>query len=202
MLRLLKLGPRLLLLRWLPFGFATRWLLRLGIWSGIGYTVYRALKPPLQPLKAPAMPPSQSGWAPPVTSTPNESARAFASVDDVAVEEALIDDIVADVSEAEAIANEVIALELDPDDTVVAETISVESDGLTTIDLEIESPATVNWVRGDGTEHCPPGYPVKAKASSLIYHTDESRNYEVTIPDVCFASAEDAAAAGYRAPFR
>ncbi len=202
MMRLLKFVPGLLFLRWLPFGFTTRWLLRLGIWSGIGYTVYRTLKPPVQPLKAPSVPPARSGWAPPVASTPDESARAFASAEEDAVVEEFLDEIVAEMAEAEALADEVIALELDPEDVVVAETISIDSDGVATIELEIESPGSANWVRGDGTERCPPGFPVKAKASSLIYHTHESRNYDTTIPDVCFASAEDAAAAGYRAPLR
>lgn len=59
-----------------------------------------------------------------------------------------------------------------------------------------------DWVRGDGSEDCPESHPVKAKASSMIYYVPESRHYSLTTPDVCFASAADAEAAGYRAPRR
>lgn len=55
-------------------------------------------------------------------------------------------------------------------------------------------------VPGDGTAICPPDFPVKGNAQSKIYHTRESRTYEQTIPEFCFASAEAAEAAGFRAP--
>jgi hypothetical protein len=53
-------------------------------------------------------------------------------------------------------------------------------------------------VRGDGTVSCPPGFPVKGNAHSMIYHTAESRVYEQTIAELCFSSAEAAEIAGYR----
>ncbi len=59
-----------------------------------------------------------------------------------------------------------------------------------------------DWVRGDGTIDCPEEHPVKAKATSMIYYVPESGHYDRTIPDVCFATALDAEAAGYRAPRR
>jgi hypothetical protein len=55
-------------------------------------------------------------------------------------------------------------------------------------------------VRGDGTVTCPPGFPVKGNAHSMIYHTAESRVYEQTIAELCFSSSEAAARAGYRSP--
>jgi hypothetical protein len=55
-------------------------------------------------------------------------------------------------------------------------------------------------VRGDGTAVCPPGFPVKGNAQSKIYHAPESRVYEQTIAELCFATAEAAQAAGYRPP--
>lgn len=55
-------------------------------------------------------------------------------------------------------------------------------------------------VRGDGTAVCPPDFPVKGNAQSKIYHTPESRAYGATVAEFCFASAEAAQAAGYRAP--
>jgi large subunit ribosomal protein L17 len=55
-------------------------------------------------------------------------------------------------------------------------------------------------VRGDGSATCPPGFPVKGNAQSMIYHTAESRVYEQTIAEFCFSSPEVAEAAGYRSP--
>jgi large subunit ribosomal protein L17 len=61
-------------------------------------------------------------------------------------------------------------------------------------------PLPAGAVRGDGTAACPPDYPVKGNAQSMIYHTAESRVYEQTIPEFCFASAQEAEAAGFRKP--
>jgi hypothetical protein len=55
-------------------------------------------------------------------------------------------------------------------------------------------------VRGDGTITCPPGFPVKGNAQSMIYHTAESRVYGQTIAELCFSSPEAAEKAGYRSP--
>lgn len=43
-------------------------------------------------------------------------------------------------------------------------------------------------------------YVVKAKLRSRIYHTQASTSYATTIPDVWFASSQEAEAAGFRAP--
>jgi large subunit ribosomal protein L17 len=55
-------------------------------------------------------------------------------------------------------------------------------------------------VHGDGTATCPPEFPVKANAQSMIYHTAQSRVYEQTIAELCFSSPEAAESAGYRPP--
>jgi len=55
-------------------------------------------------------------------------------------------------------------------------------------------------VHGDGSATCPPGFPVKGNAHSMIYHTAESRVYEQTVAELCFSSPEAAEAAGYRSP--
>ncbi|MGD9713967.1 MAG: hypothetical protein AB7V46_18200, partial [Thermomicrobiales bacterium] len=104
------------------------------------------------------------------------------------------------LSEAEALTEEIAGGE----SGIVAATVVIAVDDPISAEPTPEPAAPIipNWVRGDGSEHCPPEYPIKAKASSLIYHSGESRNYEVTIPDVCFATVEDAEAAGYRAPRR
>lgn len=50
---------------------------------------------------------------------------------------------------------------------------------------------------------CPATHPIKGNKGSmgaLIYHNHESASYERTIPEVCFATEQDAEAAGYRAP--
>jgi len=48
----------------------------------------------------------------------------------------------------------------------------------------------------DGT--CPPGYEIKAKLSSGIFHEPGMVNYARTTPDRCYASAEAAVADGLR----
>jgi hypothetical protein len=205
-MRLLKFIPGLLFLRWLPFGFTVRWLIRLGFWSSLGYAAYRVLKPPVPATKSPSMSYSASGWAPPASPPADSRFASGISPDaELSAVEGLVDEIIAEadaLAEAEAIAAEVFAAVREPGEEIVAETITIDDTGMATIELETETFAVPNWIRGDGTENCPAGYPIKAKASSLIYHTHDSRNYDVTIPDVCFASVEDAQAAGYRAPFR
>jgi trigger factor len=53
-------------------------------------------------------------------------------------------------------------------------------------------------VRGTGGAECVEGYPIKGNASSMIYHAPGSSSYDRTVPEMCFASEEDAVAAGYR----
>ena len=45
---------------------------------------------------------------------------------------------------------------------------------------------------------CPPGYPIKAKSSSKIFHVPGGSSYDRTVPDRCYANESDAAADGYR----
>jgi hypothetical protein len=58
--------------------------------------------------------------------------------------------------------------------------------------------ASTGWVDGDGTRDCPEGYPIKGNANSRIYHLPGESSYDVTIPEICFATEDDAATAGYR----
>jgi hypothetical protein len=57
------------------------------------------------------------------------------------------------------------------------------------------SPAA--WVEpADG--ECPPGYPVKAKVASGIFHVEGGGNYDRTKPDRCYATPAAAEADGLR----
>jgi len=50
---------------------------------------------------------------------------------------------------------------------------------------------------------CPASHPIKGNRGSMgamIYHVPGGRNYERTKPEACFATVEEAEAAGYRAP--
>jgi large subunit ribosomal protein L17 len=60
-------------------------------------------------------------------------------------------------------------------------------------------PAPSGSVRGDGSGTCPDGFPIKGNASSKIYHRPTDSSYQSTIPEFCFATEEDAKAAGFRA---
>ena len=59
--------------------------------------------------------------------------------------------------------------------------------------------APAGAVAGNGDVECPPGYPIKGNASSQIFHEPAGASYDRTIPELCFATAADAEAAGYRA---
>ena len=52
-------------------------------------------------------------------------------------------------------------------------------------------------VRGDGGRDCPPVYPIKANAQSMLYHTTASHSYSRTIPELCFTTTSAAEAAGF-----
>ena len=54
-------------------------------------------------------------------------------------------------------------------------------------------------VKGDGTHTCPPEYPIKGNAQSMLYHDSTSRSYSRTIAEFCFTTADAAQAAGFRA---
>ena len=57
--------------------------------------------------------------------------------------------------------------------------------------------AAATWVAPvDGA--CPDGFPVKANDNSGIYHLPGGRFYARTVPERCYATAEDAEADGYR----
>ena len=56
---------------------------------------------------------------------------------------------------------------------------------------------TTTWVDPvDGA--CPPGFPVKVKLSSGIFHVPGGRFHERTSPDRCYATPAAAEADGYR----
>lgn len=58
-----------------------------------------------------------------------------------------------------------------------------------------------SWVAPvDGA--CPPGYPIKAKLKSAIYHQPGGLAYERTNPDRCYPNPEAAEADGLRAAKR
>lgn len=65
-------------------------------------------------------------------------------------------------------------------------------------ELENEAEVPLGAIAGDGTAICPPGFPVKGNAQSMIYHEPGQVSYPPTVPEFCFASAEAAEAAGYR----
>lgn len=56
------------------------------------------------------------------------------------------------------------------------------------------------WVKGDGDNNVPDGYPIKGNANSMIYHPQESRFYDNTVAEYYFATPEVAETFGFRAP--
>lgn len=57
-----------------------------------------------------------------------------------------------------------------------------------------------DWVAGSGTRDVPDGFPIKGNANSNLYHPETSPNYQDTIAEILFASADAAEAHGYRLP--
>ena len=53
-------------------------------------------------------------------------------------------------------------------------------------------------VAGDGSDTCPPEFPIKANGRSGIYHWPGALAYAQTRPTLCFRSAESADRAGFR----
>ena len=68
-----------------------------------------------------------------------------------------------------------------------------------------EEPAAAPGATGDRRwvdpvdGECPPGYPIKANDNSGIFHVPGGRFYNRTVPERCYADADDALADGYRA---
>lgn len=61
----------------------------------------------------------------------------------------------------------------------------------------VEPAARAAWLPPiDGA--CPPGYPVKAKHGSEVFHVPGGASYERTRPDRCYRDAEAAVADGLR----
>ena len=58
------------------------------------------------------------------------------------------------------------------------------------------------FVPENGAHECPPAYPIKGNSKSHIYHMPGGALYNVTIPNICFATEAAAEAAGYRATKR
>jgi large subunit ribosomal protein L17 len=77
----------------------------------------------------------------------------------------------------------------------------------TSADVEVEESASdEDHPYGEGSHATledgsqPEGYPIKGNANSMLYHDQESPHYEQTDPEVWFATAEAAEAAGFSKP--
>jgi large subunit ribosomal protein L17 len=87
---------------------------------------------------------------------------------------------------------------LDEGTTSSTETGSVEDAAAEFPPLEVESGE--GWVKGDGENNVPDGFPIKGNADSMIYHPEESRFYDNTVAEFYFATPEVAESFGFRAP--
>ena len=99
-----------------------------------------------------------------------------------------------DAEDSEAVKSEADAEVQPAEASGTAETIESEDSRQPVANREPEQ----GKVPGDGSSDCPEGYPVKGNADSMIYHAGGDSTYERTIPEFCFATTDDAVAAGYR----
>ena len=86
-----------------------------------------------------------------------------------------------------------------PDEVPAGDVVRVpEPDGVPVADAGSSS----SWVEPTDPGDCPPGFPIKAKMGSKIFHSPGQLNYERTTPDRCYRDAEAAEADGLRAAKR
>jgi micrococcal nuclease len=97
---------------------------------------------------------------------------------------------------------------LDADgDSEACETSSFEGGGVSSPEPSASASASASASPSGGggsappisENSCPPGYPIKGNGDSGIYHVPGGAYYDETNPEQCFATEEDAQAAGYRA---
>jgi hypothetical protein len=63
--------------------------------------------------------------------------------------------------------------------------------------IQIAESARGGAVPGDGSDRCPPSYPVKGDLSTIQYHNPGQSSYDQAVADVCFQNAATAEAAGF-----
>jgi hypothetical protein len=78
----------------------------------------------------------------------------------------------------------------------------LSSRGETAMAIQTAAAAYGGALPADGTNQCPPSYPIKGNAQSMIYHEPDSPTYLATIAEYCFSSGEAAEAAGFSSPRR
>ena len=74
--------------------------------------------------------------------------------------------------------------------------------GETAMAIQSAAAAYGGVLPGDGTRECPPSYPIKGNATSMLFHQLDSPTYMATIAEYCFSSVEAAEAAGFSSPRR
>ena len=74
--------------------------------------------------------------------------------------------------------------------------------GETALAIQSAAAAYGGVLPGDGTRECPPSYPIKGNATSMLFHQLDSPTYMATIAEYCFSSVEAAEAAGFSSPRR
>lgn len=208
-MRLLKILLSILLLRRLPGGRLMSWLLRLGIWSWLINLAIKKLKPYFGAAPVDYSSRAPSGWAastaesaapaeayesPPMSTT--AATPPVSTVDGPEKVETVTETIGVTTEIWGAPTDETGGIETAP--TVAAPEVALDKEH----QPEPEPLPIPSWIQGDGTVDCPDEFPIKAKATSMIYYEPGTYHYSVTYPDVCFGSPDDAVAAGYRAPKR
>lgn len=65
-------------------------------------------------------------------------------------------------------------------------------------EASLDGDVEAGWMAPQPDGQCPPGYPIKAKVRSGIYHSPGQFNYDRTAPDRCYVDAVAAEADGLR----
>lgn len=141
------------------------------------------------------------------TDLPQETARIEAAAEDLVKArqeaEAVADRLSAQADAALAEVQQAGQQVTNPDEPIDVETVLIEEGRRIGSEPAQEAFASGSGevppgaVRGDGGRDCPPVYPIKANAHSMLYHTTVSHSYGQTIPALCFTTTSAAEAAGF-----
>jgi len=152
--------------------------------------------PPSQPVKAQAEPP-QPAAAPPPTAQPAAQAEQPEQAEQPAKAE---QEAKPQQAQAQSVS---LPVESERPEIVLAQASGNTDEELAEATNHEPMPATTD-MRAEPTDGiCPASHPIKGNRGSMgamIYHVPGGRNYERTKPEACFATVEEAEAAGYRAP--
>lgn len=166
---------------------------------------FGAVAEPGQATQGAARPATLTGEAPAPAEQPQQAAAPAPAKQDAPPAEAPAPAQAEQPTEAEAPPKEnaPLPVEIERPEIVLAEDSGNTDEVLAEASSNEPTPAPTGMPVEPTDGICPASHPIKGNRGSMgamIYHVPGGRNYERTKPEACFATIEEAEAAGYRAP--